>query len=121
LGSIKIEAKPSNERPNVIIWSGFGFLPVFFLLFFGGVCCINQTGPPGGLPLALAFLLAGLASGFLGCYLRRKEGRTVVDKATGKEFSLHPSHSLFFIPMPYWGVIFIGVSLYLLLQTLFKR
>jgi hypothetical protein len=45
----------------MIIWSGFGFLPVFFLLFFGGVCCIYQTGPPGGLPLALAFFLAGLA------------------------------------------------------------
>jgi hypothetical protein len=44
----------------------------------------------------------------------------VVDKATGKEFTLHPSHSLFFIPMPYWGVIFIGVSFYLLLEAFSK-
>ena len=105
----------------MIIWSGLGFLPALFLLFFGGVCCITQAGSPGGLPLALAFFLAGLASGVLGCYLRRKEERTFVDKATGKEFTLHPSHSLFFIPMPYWGVIFIGVSFYLLLEAVAKH
>jgi len=105
----------------MIIWSGYGVAPLIFLVLFSGICCITQAGPPGGIPLALGFFLAGLASAILGFYLRRREGRTVVDKATGKEFTLQPSHTLFFIPITYWGLIFIGVSFYLLLDAVFKH
>jgi hypothetical protein len=37
--------------------------------------------------------------------LNTAPGRTVIDKQTGQEISLRRKHSLFFVPMEYWGPI----------------
>ena len=41
----------------------------------------------------------------LGLYLRGKGGRVVVDKQTGREIVLRRRHTLFFIPIEYWGLV----------------
>lgn len=94
----------------IILWSGFGFLPALFLIGFA--LCFNTNTHTG---MAYAFFLAGLASGALGWYFHTRPGRTVIDKQTGREMVFRRRHTLFFIPMVYWGPIFIVVGLYFLL------
>jgi len=100
----------------MIIWNGLGFLPVLFLIFFGFGFSAGSNGPITPRALAYTLFLTGLACGALGWWLRNRPGRTLIDKATGREITYRPSHSLFFIPMIYWGPIFFAMGLYQLFQ-----
>ncbi len=100
----------------MIIWSGFGFLPVVFLVVF---CIAFDSSHDSG--LAYSLLLTGVISGALGWWLRRRRARIVIDKSTGKELVLRPRHALFFIPMVYWGPIFIIGGICLLVKVMMKH
>jgi hypothetical protein len=105
----------------MIIWSGLGFLPIAFLMFFGFGFSAEHNGPMSDSALAYTFFLTGLASGALGWWLRKRPARIVIDKATGKEIALRKQHALFFVPMFYWGPIFIALGFYELFQGAIKH
>jgi hypothetical protein len=105
----------------MIIWSGLGFLPIVFLMIFGFGFSAESNGPITDKALAYTFLLTGLASGALGWWLRKRPAQVVIDKATGKEIALRRSHSLFFVPMFYWGPIFLAMALYEVVQIMTKH
>ncbi|MBI5773751.1 MAG: hypothetical protein HZA89_08420 [Verrucomicrobia bacterium] len=102
----------------MIIFSGLGFLPIVFVAVFGFF--FYDSDPKAWRAtdklFAYTLLLTGVVSGLLGYWLRRRPERTLVDKATGQEVKFRPSHSLFFIPMVYWGPIFIAWALFLLIR-----
>ena len=108
----------------MIIWSGLGFLVA--VIVFGCALAANlianaMTGSgaywdENRWTLGVALLVAAIACWFLGRYLRGREARTLVDKQTGEEVILKPSHALFFIPMEYWGPILGVVGLFLLVR-----
>lgn len=102
----------------MIIWNGLGFLIVIFLMGFGFL--FYELDPKAwetsDKPFGYGLILTGIVSGILGYFLRRRPERTFVDKATGEEVTFRPSHSLFFIPMVYWGPIFIIWGLFLLIR-----
>jgi hypothetical protein len=104
----------------MIIWNGLGFLPIVFMMIFGLGFSAESNGPITDKALAYTFFLTGLASGALGLWLRKRPAQIVIDKATGKEIALRRSHSLFFIPMIYWGPIFIAMGLYEVVQAVMK-
>jgi hypothetical protein len=104
----------------MIIWSGFGFLPVVFLIVFA-LGFANHNGPVADSEMGWILLLTGLASGALGWWFRTRPARIVIDKATGREIALRPRHSLFFIPIFYWGPIFIVLGLYMFGKTMMKH
>lgn len=104
----------------MIIWSGAGFLPIVFLVLFG-IGFANRGEPMSDNQLAYTFILTGLASGALGWWLRKRPARIVIDKATGRELALRRRHSLFFIPMFYWGPIFIVLGIFELIQASTKH
>ena len=96
----------------MIIWRGYGLLvPAIALVVFiidgasglAGSRFMNAT-PWASIPIGLAI---GLPVWFLGRYLNRRPGRVVIDKSTGEELELRTKHDLFFIPMEYWGVLFV--------------
>jgi hypothetical protein len=64
-----------------------------------------------GWPKLLAFFLAGMVIWPLGVYLNRKPGKVMIEKETGKEYLVKPKHSLFFIPMEYWGPILLALGI----------
>jgi hypothetical protein len=105
----------------MIIWSGLGFLPVVFLIIFGLGFSAGNNGPVTDKALAFTFLMTGIASGVVGWWLRTRPARVVIDKATGREMVLRRSHSLFFIPMIYWGPIFLAMALYEAVQAMGKH
>jgi hypothetical protein len=93
----------------------FAFLLVSQLLIDGlfgtGYYAIHRWAP------TLALILSALIIGLLGLILNRNVKRIYIDKITSKEVILDRSHSFFFIPFQYWGIIIIGIAIlvYLLL------
>lgn len=102
----------------MIVWSGKGFLSVLILIIslFLFVKILPQA--QGDYAFVLAFLIAGAFSWFMGKKWNAEESRTVIDKATGQELVLKSNHSLFWIKMQYWGIIFGVFGLIILLQNL---
>lgn len=110
----------------MIIWSGWGFLVIFF--FLGG-CII-------GIPVGAMFpadpdasaaatvitggLVAGLASFLFARKIEGGEGRALIDEATGQRIVVRRSAgSLFFIPTRYWAYVapVLAILLGVLLMT----
>ena len=104
----------------MIIWSGFGILPIAFLILFG-FAFVGHAGPATDGEFAWTLFLTGIASGALGWWLWRRPARILIDKATGKEVEFRQSHSLFFIPMVYWGPIFMAMAIYEWAQAAMKH
>jgi hypothetical protein len=103
----------------MIIWSGLGFL-VAVIAFIAvllseyvleAVFKDQNYYQAHGWPKLLGLWVAGAIVWFLGNYLNRKQGRTLIDKATGEEVQVKPNHALFFIRMEYWGPILLILGL----------
>jgi hypothetical protein len=101
----------------MIIWSGLGFL--VFIFAFGCSLGMNLFVRPlfgdgyyqtHAWPLALALVVAGILTWFVGNALHRRPGKVFIDKETGREVLLGQNHSLFFIKMHYWGPILIALG-----------
>ncbi|BFK80679.1 hypothetical protein I3900191A7_08240 [Clostridium baratii] len=58
-----------------------------------------------GWPKFIALSIAGLLCLLLG-HILNDEGKTYINKETGKEVILRKKHSFFFIDIDYWGIIF---------------
>jgi homospermidine synthase len=102
----------------MIIFSGLGLLvPLIVLVcvWIGSAICGQQywKAHPGAASAALMVAAALVTA--LGWWLRNRPGRVVIDKQSGREVTLRRSHSLFFIPVVYWGPLIGLYALYYLL------
>jgi hypothetical protein len=102
----------------MIIWRGWGFLVAVFI--FGASLAMELVTEwmmgdddfyqKEAWPLALAFVVAGVVTWFVGKWLNTRGGRVVIDEATGQKLTIGSSHTFFFIPMHYWGVVLIALA-----------
>ena len=103
----------------MIIWSGWGFLVA--VIVFGASLTMELVTEAlfhddlyyqsRSWPFALALALSGVIVWTLGKYLHARRARIVTDKLTGQDLTLAPRHTLFFIPMRYWGPLLLALSL----------
>jgi len=102
----------------MVIWSGLGFLVAvigFAALILTEYVSERVTGDDqfyqehGWVILLGMLVAAGLTYGLHRLLLLQK-GRVVIDKETGEEVVLRSSHSLFFIPVKWWPVVFAGLG-----------
>jgi hypothetical protein len=102
----------------MIVWSGRGALSVLVLVV--SFVLFNSIIPKayGDYAFVLGFFCAGAFSWFFGKKWNEEQSRTFVDKATGQEIAVSPNHSLFWIKMQYWGIIFGAFGLIVLVQAL---
>jgi hypothetical protein len=103
----------------MIIWSGKGY----YVLLVGICChvlvmmgCKTMLADPSiyqthGWPKAAAFLLAAAILWLLGKSIARRTAYGI-DSATGERVAYRPRDTLFFIPIPYWSVIFVVLAVY---------
>lgn len=108
----------------MIIWKGWGFLVAVIVFFTSLVAEIISESVTSNedyyqehsFPLSLALLLSGIISGLLGKWLNTRNADVFIEIDTGKEIVVKNNHSLFFIPMEYWGMILVvsAVLVYLL-------
>ncbi|QDU86908.1 hypothetical protein Pla175_02620 [Pirellulimonas nuda] len=97
----------------MLIWSGYGFLvPVLTfcscLLLAVALDAMFGEGYYSSHPWAVgtALVVGGMASALVGFSLKGRSDRTVIDEQTGERFVVNrSSHSFFFIPMHWAGVL----------------
>ncbi len=99
----------------MIIWSGLGFLVVaiaFVCELVAQLLATQLTGNPDyytmhGWVGGLGLFVAGGFCLLLGSYLNNSGGRVLTDPKTGETVVYRRRHSLFFIPMQWWGVLLV--------------
>ena len=104
----------------MVVWSGKGFLSLLILvvLLFMCVTILPQNESEYGFTISL--FGASWFSWVFGNKWNSKLERIFIDKETGKEIVYKGNHSLFWIKMEYWGIIFMTLSLIILAQNLTK-
>ncbi|GAA4274746.1 hypothetical protein U6A24_21705 [Aquimarina gracilis] len=90
----------------MIVWSGRGFLSILVL----AVVLVTLTSflpkEQNNLSFAISLFVAGIFSWIMGKKWNESNQKKFIDKETGEEIILKPNHSLFWIKMQYWGIIF---------------
>lgn len=103
----------------MLIWSGRGILAA--LVFLGML--ILGTILFYGSSIDYAFVIAGFVAAIFSWYFgnkwNAKPTKILVDQKTGKEHHIKPNHSLFFVPMQYWGILFSVLAIIILFQNSF--
>jgi hypothetical protein len=106
-----------------IIWRGYGFLVPIITLVVTAVVHLIVTAifaPVQPWGICMGLLTSAVALWFAGMKFNSpSKNRVMIDKATGQEFLLTQSHSLFFIKMQYWSFIVgtIGIIVLISLAT----
>lgn len=100
----------------MIVWSGKGFLSVLVLVVTFVLLVMILPKEQADLAFIGGFFVAAAFSWFMGKKWNEEEGRTMIDKATRQEIVIKPNHTLFWIKMQYWGIIFGVFGLIILIQ-----
>ncbi|NLR93847.1 hypothetical protein [Flammeovirga agarivorans] len=103
----------------ILVWSGRGGLSVLVLLvsIFGLVQIVPRDFA------SYAFIVSLFVTAVFSWVMGKKwNGKTqiLMNKSTGQDILLKPNHSLFWIKMQYWGIIFGILGLIILIQELGK-
>ncbi|MCM3700725.1 hypothetical protein [Paenibacillus macerans] len=108
----------------MIIWKGLGILNIVIpgVLFFIVNALLSLLGLDlidARLPLAFVFIVSGVIIWYIGKALNGDAGKVLVDMETGQRYQMGFGHSLFFIPMHYWGPIGLVIGFILIVATIF--
>ncbi len=97
----------------MIVWRGWGILAG--AMIFGSLLGAEHFTESAfeddryyqehGWPKMAGFFVAALPVWFLGKYLNERSKRVLLDPETYEEVVLEAKHSMFGIPMQYWGPI----------------
>ena len=68
--------------------------------------------------LSLVLIVSAIAISFIGMKLNNKVGQIVIDKETNEEIELKETHSLFWIPLQYWGFIMFALGIWAFISKL---
>lgn len=106
----------------ILVWRGYGALvaliavAAFFLA--GAINAGAHLQPPySGMVLGSCAVFAGAGVWVFAMWMEGRPGRTYIDKASGREFTVgQDAGSLFFVPTKYWAFIIPGLWM---LATLF--
>lgn len=94
----------------MIIWNGLGFIGALIL-----VIAIIATSELGDDLDGWAFLISAVPVWLLGRYFYKRPAEMEVDPKTQQNVLVKPEHTLFFIELDYWGIMFAIYGLALLL------
>ena len=97
----------------MVIWSGKGFLVAVFTFGFSLVANLITNYVTGSRaywdahkwPLGVSLLVSAVACWYVGRIFGNQKAQVLIDPKTGKEVVLRESHTLFFVPMMWWGPI----------------
>jgi len=109
----------------MVVWKGWGLAVIgFIFLFVLPIQLLVEyfygVGQYQALswPVPLAFLLGAIPTTLVGQMLNNKPARVLIDPDTHEKVELKREHSLFWIPMQYWGVILVILSALIYLRNI---
>lgn len=110
----------------LLIWRGWGILAViipvmFFLLSIAIAVEVNiHNVIIQFLPL-ISLFISGPVVWFTGVKLNNTQPRNLIDPKTQQKFTFKKVHSLFWIPMQYYGIIILAFGILIVIQKLFMH
>ena len=101
----------------MIVWSGRGFLSI--VVFFATLLLLNSILPEGSTDytMIISSFVSGIFSWYFGIIWNVKNQRIVIDEETGQRIKIKNIHTLFWIPMQYWGILFSVFGIIILFQN----
>jgi hypothetical protein len=113
----------------LIIWRGIGALAVIIAII---ACLVTNIVTSKVFdetnyfqahlwPKVVALGLSGACCYFLGKYVNGRPPKTVIDPNTGQQIEQKAVHDLMFIKLEYWGFIFAGIGVMLVLFNLARE
>src|SRR5579871_1124624 len=96
-----------------IVWTGKGFLVAVVTFGCSLVANLISNGVTGSgaywedhkWPFAVSLFVSAVVCWVLGRVFRKRGAKVLIDPKTGEEVVLGKSHTLFFVPMIWWGPI----------------
>lgn len=103
----------------MLMWRGWGIVVAGIALaaFFVGGMAGEALGADGRWTVAAAgacLIPAGVGTWFLGKRMNRNSVRELIDPKTGQPVLIRNDHSLFFLPVEWWGPIMVVVGVVVL-------
>jgi hypothetical protein len=102
----------------MLVWQGAGIMAVLIpiILVFVAQWGVDSYFGLGyavthGWQNAVAWALGAAFVWVLGTKLEKMPGKNLIDPATGCSVELKPRHTLLWIPMKYWSIIWLMVSI----------
>nr|WP_297919279.1 hypothetical protein [uncultured Allomuricauda sp.] len=101
----------------MIVWSGRGFLSILILVATLFLCFLVLPDEYSDYGFVITAFVTGIFSWFFGKKWNLQNERIVIDEKTGQKLKIKNNHTLFWIPMQYWGVIFSVLGTIILFQN----
>ncbi|WP_435622736.1 hypothetical protein [Flagellimonas sp.] len=101
----------------MIVWSGRGFLIVLVLLATLFLCISILPNEYRDYGFVISTFSTGGFSWFFGRKWNRRNERTVIDEKSGQRLKIGTLHTLFWIPMQYWGFVLPVLGIIILFQN----
>jgi len=98
----------------IVIWSGRGFLSIIVLLATLFLCLLTFPPENAAYGLITTAFVTGIFSWYFGKKWNTKNERIVVDEKTGQRLKIKNNHTIFWIPMQYWGIVFFAFGIIIL-------
>jgi len=101
----------------MIIWTGKGILSVLVVI---GVLFISIKVLPedyADYTFVIAFFAGGLFSWVYGEKWNNQKEEIFIDPQTGEKSLVNNNHTLFWVPMQYWGIVFPVLGILMLSQS----
>ena len=109
----------------MVVWKGWGILGLVipFLLSLSVGSAIDSLFGDNtykhsewAMPLVLA--LSAVVVYFVGYKLNNKPGKIVIDPENNERIELKTVHSMFWIPLQYWAVIILAISIWMYIANI---
>jgi hypothetical protein len=99
----------------MFVYTGFGWLTLFLFIapfivigaFLNWVLGIDVLETKSSWPLHSIMVLGALLTFAFGAYFNRTKFEETIYEKSGPVKKLHTRHTLYWIPMQYWSVIFL--------------
>jgi hypothetical protein len=101
----------------MIVWSGRGFLSIVVLFATLFLCVAILPKENDDIGFVITAFVTGIFSWVYGKKWNTQNERIVIDEKTGERLLIKNNHTLFWIPMQYWGVIFSILGVIILFQN----
>jgi len=109
----------------MIIWKGWGVLAILIPLICSLLAQLAFDSLSGdgfykesdwAMPLVIS--LSSILVFVVGYKLNNKQGRILIDPENNEQVELKETHSMFWIPLQYWGIIVFVISAWMYVANL---